>query len=206
MNFRINKLLLLVLGLSAGLFLVDRISAPLDAYTDANATQFPGDIEVTDLKLSGNDITDSGETVRISVGSTNAITGNVTISGTLVTTGAQTQTSTMTFSTGFLVPIPSAQTIASGGTIASDACGGIKKITNNDAVTTDTTNTFTAPSAANTGCVMFVLNVGTSTITLDNNALFVSKSAGNVAVTGNDALTVASDGSKWYQLTDLEAN
>ena len=68
------------------------------AYTDSTATEMPGDLQVTDLKLAGNDITDSNETVRISVGSTNAITGNLTISGTLAVTGATTQTGAMTVS------------------------------------------------------------------------------------------------------------
>lgn len=109
-------------------------------------------------------------------------------------------------SLGLLITPPSSQTIAEGGTITADGCGTTKRITSADPVTTDTTNTFTAPAAANTGCVMFLVNVGTNTITLDTNALFVSAGAANVAVTANDTLTVVSDGSKWYQTSALLAN
>lgn len=40
-----------------------------------------------DLKLTGNDILDSNGTTRITVGSTNSITGNATVSGTLTGNG-----------------------------------------------------------------------------------------------------------------------
>lgn len=118
-------------------------------------------------------------------------------------------TKAMTLSGGtgaFLVTPPSAETIASGGTITANGCGTIKRITSPSAITTDTTNTFTAPSSANAGCIMFVVNSGTSTITLDNNSLFFSTGAANVALTGNDGVSVGSDGSAWYQLGGVSVN
>lgn len=98
---------------------------------------------------------------------------------------------------------PAAQTIGAGGTVTADACGGLKEISSAGAVTTSTTNTFDAPAAANKGCVMFVCNTGANNITLDNNALFKSKAAGDVVLTAEDCISVASNGSVWRQLTDI---
>ncbi len=195
------------------LFLAALAPATAFGYTDAVATQFPGDVEVTDLKLSGNDIVDSNETTRVSVGSTIALTGNVTISGTLATTGAQTQTgaSTMTgpvtFSSNTFHVVPSTETIASAATITADACGGIKRIQSTGAVTTGTTNTFTAPSAALAGCIMYLKNVDdTDAITLDTNALFKSAGAANVVLAAGDTIIVGTDGTFWYQFSALLDN
>jgi hypothetical protein len=77
---------------------------------------------------------------------------------------------------------PAAQTIAAGNTIADDACGSLKLITSAGAVTTGTTNTFTAPAAGNKGCIMHVCNTGANNITLDNNANFKSSGGGRVAL------------------------
>lgn len=103
--------------------------------------------------------------------------------------------------------VPAEETIAAAATITADACGSIKLITTDDlgAVTTGTTNTFTAPAAANEGCIMLVCNSGgTDNITLDDNALF--SAGGDVALTPEDCTTVASTGAIWYQITALEAN
>lgn len=97
---------------------------------------------------------------------------------------------------------PTTQVIAAGGTIAADACGGVKRISSATAVTTDTTNTFTAPAAGNEGCVMTVCNENASdAVTLDANANFQSAAAGNVALGALDCVIVASSGAsgKWYQ-------
>lgn len=101
---------------------------------------------------------------------------------------------------------PAAQTIAAGNTIQANACGTVKQITAAGAVSTDTTDTFTAPSGANAGCVMTVVNVGAENITLDNNANFKSAGGSDVVMTGNDALIVASNGAAWYQVSALLAN
>lgn len=104
---------------------------------------------------------------------------------------------------------PTAQTIAAGNTVAADACGTVKAITSSGIVTTDTTNTFTAPAAGNKGCCMDVINVGSNNITLDNNANFVSFGGADVVLTANDAVRVCEyngASGKWYQTAPLVAN
>jgi len=111
--------------------------------------------------------------------------------------------------TGMLVVNPpAAQTIAAGNTVLDDSCGTLKLITAAGAVTTDTTNTFTAPAAGNEGCIMHVCNVGSQNITLDNNANFKSAGGADVVLTADDCVTVGSTGASgvWYQLTPLQAN
>jgi hypothetical protein len=165
------------------------------AYDDAVATQFPGDIEVTDLKLSGNDIVDSAETTRITVGATNAIVGNLTVTGNI------------TPATGQLGVVVATETIASAATITANACGGIKRIQSTGAVTTGTTNTFTAPSASLAGCIMYLKNVDdTDAITLDTNTLFKSAGAANVVLAAGDTIIVGTDGTFWYQFSALLDN
>lgn len=104
----------------------------------------------------------------------------------------------------------SAQTIAAGNTITANACGSIKEITSAGAVTTDTTNTFTAPSTnattGNQACIMRVVNIGANNITLDNNANFKSAGGADVVMTPDDVVEVFSTGSVWYQSTPLQAN
>jgi hypothetical protein len=219
MKFKTNKFLLGGLALAMALFLFDRSAVGVRAYNAAVSTVFPGDVQVDDLKLAGNDILDSGGTTRITTGATTtltattvAITGNATVSGTLAVTGATTQTGAQTFaapvtfsSTTYAV-VPATETITAAATITADACGGIKRISSAGSVTTNTTNTFTAPSSSNAGCIMLLVNVGSNNIVLDNNALFVSAAAGDITVTANDALIVATDGNKWYQISALLAN
>jgi hypothetical protein len=104
--------------------------------------------------------------------------------------------------------MPSAQTIAAADTITADACGGIKQITASGTVTTNTTNTFTAPAAGNSNCVMHVCNVGSNTITLDNNANFKAAGAADVALGADDCVIVGSTGAsgKWYQMSPVSVN
>lgn len=106
------------------------------------------------------------------------------------------------------VTMPAAETITAAATITADGCGTIKRITAAGAVTTGTTNTFTAPASGNAACIMHVCNTGSNNITLDNNANFISAGAADVVVTANDCVTVGSTGASgaWYQLTALEAN
>lgn len=93
--------------------------------------------------------------------------------------------------------LPAIQTIGAGGTVAADACGGLKRISATAARTTDTTNTFSAPSARNLGCRMVVFNAGTFVITLDANANFATPASANVVLGTKDAVTVLSLGSYW---------
>lgn len=106
---------------------------------------------------------------------------------------------------GFKVQAPATQTIAATETVAADACGTIKKITADSAITTSTTDTFTAPADANDSCCMDVINVGaTNNITLDANANF--NAAADVVLTPCDVIRVCSDGIDWYPIDALVAN
>lgn len=95
---------------------------------------------------------------------------------------------------------PTTQVIAAAGTVAADACGGLKRISADGAVTSSTTYTFTAPSSANTGCVMDVYNDGPNAITLDNNVLFMSAGAADVVLGASDTVRVGSNGVVWFQI------
>jgi hypothetical protein len=64
----------------------------------------------------------------------------------------------------------------------------------------------TASSAATKGCVMMIMNLGAFTITLDANGEFETSGNANVALGPLDGVTVVSDGNKWYQMTNLQAN
>lgn len=104
---------------------------------------------------------------------------------------------------------PDAQALASADTITANGCGTLKRISGTPiALTTNTTNTFTAPAATNAGCIMTVVNLGPAQITLDNNANFKSAGGADVVMTTSDVLIVASSGNSgfWYQVTALEAN
>lgn len=101
---------------------------------------------------------------------------------------------------------PATQTIAAGDTVKDDACGSIKNLTAAGGVTTDTTNTFTAPTGSNKGCIMAVCNQGTQTITLDSNTNFPGSGAANVALTQDDCVVVGQTGSRWMQLSAVLSN
>jgi len=105
---------------------------------------------------------------------------------------------------------PAIQTIGAGGTIAADACGGLKRITSTADRTTSTTNSFTAPATksdtGNAGCTMDVVNVGDYAITIDYNALFNGAGAANVVLGSSDTVRVASDGAMWYQVSGTGDN
>jgi hypothetical protein len=120
-------------------------------------------------------------------------TGVVQVGGSDVTSVRTTATA------GAWVIMPATQTIGAGGTIAADACGGVKRITAAGAVTTDTTNSITAATTV-PGCMMLVCNVGTTnTITIDQNALMMLQAGANVALLANSCLGVMSDGVVWRQ-------
>jgi hypothetical protein len=99
---------------------------------------------------------------------------------------------------------PASVDVTGGGTIADDACGSVKRITSTGPVTTSTTNTFTAPSAANEGCVMLTCNDDSAdTITLHGQSGNSFKGAGDadVALAPQDCVLVTSTGAGgvWYQ-------
>ena len=107
----------------------------------------------------------------------------------------------------FVVAPPASAAVAGGGTITADACGTIKQITSTGNVTTNTTNTFTVPTASYAGCCMIVINVDTAdTITLDANTLFKTIGGANQALGPSDAVEVCSNGTNWYQIGAVSAN
>jgi hypothetical protein len=123
------------------------------------------------------------------------LNADYTFAGALVVTGNLTSTA------------PATEVIGAGGTITADACGGVKAISATAARTTDTTNSFTAPSAALSGCCMVVFNADdTDTITIDENTLTDNVGTGNLAVTAMDAVTFCCDGTTWRQITALLSN
>ena len=124
-----------------------------------------------------------------------SVTATIT---TLVTTTLTAPT--LAASTKLTGPVPATETIAAAATITANACGGLKKITAASNVTTDTTNTFTAASSSLSGCVMDVVNVGTTTITLDYNILFNSAGAADVVLGASDTVRVGATATAWYQL------
>lgn len=104
---------------------------------------------------------------------------------------------------------PATQTIAGGDTIAADACMSIKNISSASAVTTNTTNTFTAPAALNKGCFMMVCNVNAAdAITLDKNANFLSTAGADVVLLANSCIGVFSTGGSgvWRQVTAIQTS
>lgn len=108
---------------------------------------------------------------------------------------------------GVQTMMPATQTIAAGGTVAADACGGYKRISSAGAVATSTTNTFTAPDSTQVGaCSMTVCNVGANNITLDNNVNFKSIAGADIVLTADDCTMVVSDGTVWRSTGPLVAN
>ena len=136
-------------------------------------------------------------------GVTSPSAGVVQLGGTDVTTlTALAGTSTRTQdANGLRQTPPATQTIGAGGIIAADSCGAVKNITAAGAVTTDTTNSLTAPATANTNCTMVVCNVGAQTITIDKNANILLVGGADVALLANSCLTVMSNGTVWRQMT-----
>lgn len=96
-------------------------------------------------------------------------------------------------------------TVIDGSTIGlpDGACGGILRLEGTTDVQTDETNTITAPSASNAGCVVILVSVASSNgrITLDDNALFDTgagyPSAGSLVLGTNDVVMIMSLGTKW---------
>lgn len=146
-----------------------------------------------------------GENVTEQVAGTIAA-ADLTLSDDLTVTSDATITGDLVASEIRANAVPTTQVIGAGGTITADACGGMKLLSSAAAVTTDTTNTITAPAAANKGCVMYLVNTNASdAITLDDNALFegsgvAGATPGDTAIGASDVCAVGSDGSVWRQL------
>jgi hypothetical protein len=172
-----NKLKKMVLG-AAGLGVLLAVTAP---FFPAQATA------VRTLVLT---------TITATTGTITTLTST---SGTVTTLGSTTASiSSATVSTAFRGPAPAAQTLAAGGTIAADACGGVKAISSASNVTTDTTNTIAAPSTVGY-CKMLVINTGSFQIALDANTLFpLAGSAASLKLDSGGSVWVWSNGSAWY--------
>lgn len=99
---------------------------------------------------------------------------------------------------------PATQTVASGDTITANACGSVKRVSADGSVTTDTTNTFDAPESGNAGCVMVVCNVGSNTITLDDNTNF--NAGGDVSLTADSCIIVAQRTDQWVRAAAVVNN
>lgn len=130
-----------------------------------------------------------------------------TVSTTSLQFGSNSAIETTIDSNGLRGTPPAAQTIADTNTVTADACGTIKQISSAGSVTTNTTDTFTAPAAGNAGCCMDVVNSGANQITLDANAKFLSAGAANVVLGTGDTVRVCSDGASfWYMIGDKGDN
>ncbi|MGB4107935.1 MAG: hypothetical protein WBK55_09105, partial [Alphaproteobacteria bacterium] len=104
----------------------------------------------------------------------------------------------------FVVASPTAEVVGAAATITANSCGTVKQISATANRTTDTTNTFTAPTASYNGCCMDVVNIDTvDTITLDNNANFITGPGADLAVGPGKAVRVCSDGTSWYQASTV---
>ncbi|MBK9563534.1 MAG: hypothetical protein IPO54_10625 [Micavibrio sp.] len=104
----------------------------------------------------------------------------------------------------FVVAAPATEVIGAAATITANACGTVKRLSATANRTTDTTDTFTTPTASYAGCCMDVVNVDTvDTITLDNNANFITGPGADLAVGPGKAVRVCSDGTSWYQASTV---
>lgn len=156
------------------------------------------------IMISGNNINDN-TLYGINITSTGALKVNIN-NNDLTGNGSGTVSSSMTSvfdlnrfnNIGDIIP---AETIAGAAVITANACGGVKMINSSGNVTTNTTNTFTAPSATFPGCCMDVINIDSAdTITLDNNANFKSAGAADVVLGPADSVRVCNNGTVWYQV------
>jgi len=90
------------------------------------------------------------------------------------------------------------QTIAAGGIIAADSCGGLKPVTAAGAVSTDATNAITAPAVGNTGCYLLVCNVGsTNTITIKHSTNTQTSTGADLALAAKGCAGFVSTGTVW---------
>lgn len=115
-------------------------------------------------------------------------------------------TSSVTYQGNQFMVISATQSIASEDSIQADACGGFKLITSTQAIATSHTFPFVAASPANRGCEMWVVNVGTLTITVKNSANFQSNGVADISLPTKWIFPAFSDGNIWRQLAPVEGN
>lgn len=134
----------------------------------------------------------------ITVGDDLTVTDDATVGDDLTVTGDLFKT------------MASTVTVLSGDTISiAGACGGVLRLTVTTDIATGVVNTWTAPSAANAGCEITVVNVASSSgrITLDDNANFDAgagyPSAGSIVLGTDDVIRIASLGTKWILISTI---
>jgi len=206
---------------STGLYLGGAVSATDILNVSGQAARIIGSARHTTAATAGNTLTlkaggavsggsnlAGGNLILVPGVSTGSGTSLVNIQAYPGTAGATADNTAVTYlavsSIGGVVTPAATQTIAAGNTIAADSCGGVKRITAAGAVSTDTTNPFTAPAAANTGCVMMLCNIGTTNaITLKRATLFFALAGADVVLLANSCIEVINDGTIWRQSTAL---
>lgn len=124
-----------------------------------------------------------------------------------ITSSGNVGVGTISPASKFVVAPPASEAIAGAATITANACGTIKQITSVGNVTTNTTNTFTSPTASYAGCCMDVVNVDAAdTITLDANTAFKTIGGADQALGPDDTIRVCSNGTNWYQVGAVAGN
>ncbi len=98
---------------------------------------------------------------------------DITVGDDLTVTDDATVTDDLTVGGDLFHTAIATQAVTAAATInLAGACNGLVRLSAVADVTTNTTNTFTAPSAATIGCVYYIVNTGGGVITLDDNAKF----------------------------------
>jgi hypothetical protein len=133
------------------------------------------------------------------------LAGNASVAGTLSVTGATTQTGNLAVTGTILqVPVSTVAVVGSATINAASACGGLLRLSAVANVTTNTSDSLTIPSVANTGCIVSIVNTGGGIITLDNNSHFLynnlAGSAADLPLGTNDGAVVVQIGTAWVVL------
>src|SRR3990167_3034328 len=128
------------------------------------------------------------------------VTDDATVSDDLTVTGDSFKTMVATV------------TVLSGDIISvAGACGGILRLTATTNVSTALGDTFTAPAAANAGCIIMIVNSGGSgVITLDDNSNFDTglgyPSSGAIMLGTSDSIIIGSLGTRWLSFGTVSDN
>jgi len=181
-NGLVNRTALNTTAAYAGTTCTNKAVTALDGSGVATCTTLTSAYVDTSIALTGTDINTSNQVTALHVASLNVDTN------------------------GIRTVMPTAQTIAAGGIIAADTCGGLKRVTASGAVSTDATNAFTAPATANAGCILHVVNTGANTITIKHSANTLTLTGADLALASKSVVVYGSDGTNWYQLSALGTN
>lgn len=140
----------------------------LDASTDrvGIGTNAPSrDLDVNgDLRVRGNDISDSADTIRVTLGATNAITGNLTVTGTglLASNITPSDDAGATFGGSGLYNVPSGFTVKNGTLkVVQGSLGSVVQELTSTAATTNPKREFIQNRLATTGNTVTTLHTFT---------------------------------------------